>query len=76
MHKVKMNTKNDYDWLNNFKVLQTAFEKNRVDKVGAKIRAMSGRGNVAAKSMGQKPQSGMRLICRGSAATLLMVSIC
>jgi hypothetical protein len=33
MHKVKINAKNDWEWLNNFKVLQTAFDKNRIDRV-------------------------------------------
>jgi coenzyme F420-reducing hydrogenase beta subunit len=33
MHKVKIGAKNEYEWLNNFKVLQTAFDRNRIDKV-------------------------------------------
>lgn len=34
MHRVKMNAKMEYEYLENFKILQKAFAKHRIDKVG------------------------------------------
>jgi RP/EB family microtubule-associated protein len=33
LHKVKFNTHNEYEYIQNFKVLQTVFTQNGIDKV-------------------------------------------
>ncbi len=41
MSRVKVGGRQEYEWLTNYKILQTALDKNRVDKVR---RSDAGRG--------------------------------
>jgi RP/EB family microtubule-associated protein len=40
MQRVKMNAKMEYEYLENFKILQKAFSKHRIDKVGLFCRRL------------------------------------
>lgn len=40
MSKVKMNAKHEYEYLGNFKILQTVFKQKKIDKVRNTIRTI------------------------------------
>lgn len=40
LHKVKFNATHEYEYVNNFKVLQATFTRHRVDKVSVQIQVM------------------------------------
>lgn len=40
MSKVKMNAKHEYEYLGNFKILQTVFKQKKIDKVRDSIRTI------------------------------------
>lgn len=40
MHRVKFDAKMEYEYLDNFKILQKSFKSNGVDKVGQRLRAV------------------------------------